>query len=37
LALLENKVNWGKDERSEGVDYSHPYYWAPFIMLGNWL
>ncbi len=37
LALLENKLNWGKDERSGVVDYSHPYYWAPFIMLGNWL
>jgi CHAT domain-containing protein len=37
LSLLENKVNWGKDERPGVVDYSHPYYWAPFIMLGNWL
>ncbi|NJM47437.1 MAG: CHAT domain-containing protein [Alkalinema sp. RU_4_3] len=36
LTLLENRLNWGKDERSGG-DYSHPYYWAPFIMLGNWL
>jgi CHAT domain-containing protein len=18
-------------------DHSHPYYWAPFILLGNWL
>jgi CHAT domain-containing protein len=37
LALLENKLNWGTEARPEGVDYSHPYYWAPFIMLGNWL
>jgi CHAT domain-containing protein len=37
LALLENRLNWGTEARSQGVDYSHPYYWAPFIMLGNWL
>jgi CHAT domain-containing protein len=37
LALLENKLNWGTAAPPAGVDYSHPYYWAPFIMLGNWL
>jgi CHAT domain-containing protein/tetratricopeptide (TPR) repeat protein len=37
LALLENRLNWGTEAPSQGVDYSHPYYWAPFIMLGNWL
>jgi CHAT domain-containing protein len=37
LALLENKLNWGTADKPEGVDYRHPYYWAPFIMLGNWL
>jgi CHAT domain-containing protein len=37
LALLENKLNWGEASPPAGVDYRHPYYWAPFIMLGNWL
>lgn len=37
LVLLENRLNWGAEEQSQEMDYSHPYYWAPFIMLGNWL
>jgi CHAT domain-containing protein len=23
--------------RSENATYSHPYYWAPFVLVGNWL
>ena len=30
-----------KDDKKEapqpGKDYSHPYFWAPFILMGNWL
>ena len=21
----------------ESSDYTHPYYWAPFVLIGNWL
>jgi len=21
---------------SAGIDYSHPFYWAPFVLMGNW-
>jgi len=21
----------------KGAPYAHPYYWAPFILMGNWL
>lgn len=34
LALLENAPAQNPDATP---DYSHPYYWAPFILLGNWL
>jgi CHAT domain-containing protein len=27
----------GKPERPSAHDYRHPYYWAPFILMGNWL
>jgi hypothetical protein len=20
----------------KGADYSHPYYWAPFVLVGDW-
>jgi CHAT domain-containing protein len=36
LALLENKLPKRAGD-AETVDYRHPYYWSPFIMLGNWL
>ncbi len=36
LALLENKLP-GTAGDDATVDYRHPYYWSPFIMLGNWL
>ena len=30
LALLRGEI--GAED-----DYSHPYFWAPFVMMGNWL
>ena len=30
LKLLSKKID-------SDTDYSHPYFWAPFIMMGNWL
>ena len=24
-------------EENEVPDWQHPYYWAPFILMGNWL
>ena len=32
LALLYGKIK----PVNRVTDYSHPYYWAPFIMIGNW-
>jgi CHAT domain-containing protein len=23
--------------RNAAIDLRHPYYWAPFILMGNWL
>jgi CHAT domain-containing protein len=37
LALLENKLDWNGKPQPKDVNFSHPYYWAPFILLGNWL
>ena len=25
------------DGKAATASYSHPYYWAPFILMGNWL
>jgi len=25
------------NEANRGRDYRHPYYWAPFFLMGNWL
>lgn len=33
LKLLRGEVK----SSNTGVDLSHPYYWAPFILMGNWL
>lgn len=29
--LLSGKAN------AAGVDLTHPYYWAPFVLMGNWM
>jgi CHAT domain-containing protein len=26
----------GLDKDSAHATYAHPYYWAPFILIGNW-
>ena len=45
LDLLLGKVKPGPGERGRGVDFdtpeapasfAHPYYWAPFVLMGNW-
>jgi CHAT domain-containing protein len=28
--------NRSKEGKRKPVDWSHPYYWAPFILMGNW-
>jgi CHAT domain-containing protein len=33
LRLLSGEVKSG----TPGVDLRHPYYWAPFVLMGNWL
>jgi len=33
LALLRKEV---KSSDPNAKDYSHPYFWAPFILIGNW-
>jgi CHAT domain-containing protein len=45
LALLHGEVKHGGASESRGVkmphegpvDFTHPYYWAPFFLMGNWL
>jgi CHAT domain-containing protein/Tfp pilus assembly protein PilF len=47
LHLLDGKINSGgageargvrvAGEAARGRDYRHPYYWAPFFLMGNWL
>jgi len=37
LALTQRDMLKGKIGPSSGnADYSHPYFWAPFILVGNW-
>ena len=33
LAMLRGKIKSG-DRR---IDLTHPYYWAPFVLMGNWM
>jgi CHAT domain-containing protein len=33
LALLSGEV---KAEEDSGKNYSHPFFWAPFVLTGNW-
>lgn len=41
--LRQNKRTGAPPQRLEGsappaqIDYRHPYYWAPFVLIGNWL
>ena len=45
--LLRGEINPGSLASERGVrtsgekpksrDYRHPYYWAPFFLMGNWL
>jgi CHAT domain-containing protein/tetratricopeptide (TPR) repeat protein len=38
LDLLEGKVKPKNPSTSSGsASYAHPYYWAPFVLTGNWL
>jgi len=34
--LIDNSMETVSAASGEKADYSHPYYWAPFIMMGNW-
>jgi CHAT domain-containing protein len=27
----------GKSDAQQATDYRHPFYWTPFILMGNWL
>jgi CHAT domain-containing protein len=33
LAFVKSSINSGGKQQ----DFSHPFYWAPFILMGNWL
>ncbi len=33
VEMLENRAS----VTPSGADYSHPFYWAPFVLMGNWL
>jgi CHAT domain-containing protein len=39
LDLSSGRINPGADssgDPSAPVSFAHPYYWAPFILMGNW-
>jgi CHAT domain-containing protein len=47
LDLLQGKVNGNSSASGRGFDvvenarpvpagFTHPYYWAPFVLMGNW-
>ena len=38
LALLQepDKAANGKSAKAGTKKYAHPYFWAPFILIGNW-
>jgi CHAT domain-containing protein len=36
LADLEDLLAKDKKRSKQRTKYSHPYYWGPFIMIGNW-
>jgi len=33
LAMLGGQLQAGKP----GIDLRHPYFWAPYVLMGNWL
>jgi CHAT domain-containing protein len=33
LALLQGRVK----ADNTNIDLTHPYYWAPFVLMGNWM
>jgi CHAT domain-containing protein/Tfp pilus assembly protein PilF len=35
--VLKQEVSEAQNKGSKFAGYSHPYYWAPFILMGNWL
>ena len=35
--LVNRGLSQNKTKISTATSYSHPYYWAPFILMGNWL
>jgi CHAT domain-containing protein len=37
LGRKEASLSTGGTTRDAHAPYSHPYYWAPFILMGNWL
>jgi CHAT domain-containing protein len=34
--LIDTEQDVAKAASWEGKDFSHPYYWAPFVLMGNW-
>jgi CHAT domain-containing protein/tetratricopeptide (TPR) repeat protein len=36
LAGLDDLLNKNNSMKKKKLKYSHPYYWGPFIMIGNW-
>jgi CHAT domain-containing protein len=38
LDLLEGRVRAkpGSSDPDAGTSYAQPYYWAPFVLMGNW-
>jgi CHAT domain-containing protein len=38
-ALRESQLELlrGEGQSKAGAPYAHPFYWAPFFLMGNWL